>query len=74
MARLLRLLAVNLVFQLLGRRETTLTELNVVIPKGVGVVGWSQQVICQFPADSLQQSDPEAREGMFAPITTHICK
>lgn len=67
-----RLLAVNLVFQLLGGRKTTLTEIKVAMPEGVGVVGWRQQVRCHFPADSLQQSDPEAREGMFAPITTHM--
>lgn len=67
-----RLLAVNLVFRLLGGTKTTLTEINVAMPEGVGVVGWRQQVRCHFPADSLQQSDPEAREGMFAPITTHM--
>lgn len=66
-----RLLAVNLVWSL-GGTKTTLTEINVAMPKGVGVVGWRQQVRCHFPADSLQQSDPEAREGMFAPITTHM--
>lgn len=67
-----RLLAVNLVFRLLGGTKTTLTEINVAMPEGVGVVGWRQQVRCHFPADSLQQSDPEVREGMFAPITTHM--
>lgn len=67
-----RLLAVNLVFRLLGGTKTTLTEINVAMHEGVGVVGWRQQVRCHFPADSLQQSDPEAGEGMFAPITTHM--